>query len=285
VETNADIIETTLLKSELKLETELESNVMPAVPIPAVTNILENNANTNFDIDIDMNYDNQIKKPVLPLIFGYLYKLKHKPSIFGSWTKRYFKTNPTKGTLCYYNNYESSRIPVIQSTINTTNNSTNTNTTNTTTNDTTAASVNAVSKVVPQDNYLRSFDISKGNYTIEVMNECIFQIILKGSIEYILIFKTNTSAEKDIWVKQLQQYIIDLIDYNHTVSIETLTPVLNLNITGLYKLKSIPTAFGTWNMRYFHIKNQQIIYYQTEGGIVHYSLFLYYLESFNFEQF
>lgn len=40
--------------------------------------------------------------PSLPDIDGYLSKLKHKQSMFGSWTKRYFIVNPETNQLEYY---------------------------------------------------------------------------------------------------------------------------------------------------------------------------------------
>ena len=43
------------------------------------------------------------ERPVPPDIEGYLLKLKHKPSTFSSWNKRYFKVNPEAETLVYFN--------------------------------------------------------------------------------------------------------------------------------------------------------------------------------------
>lgn len=40
--------------------------------------------------------------PTPPDIDGYLSKLKHKQSIFGSWNKRYFVVNPETCKLEYY---------------------------------------------------------------------------------------------------------------------------------------------------------------------------------------
>lgn len=40
--------------------------------------------------------------PIPPDLDGYLSKLKHKQSIFGSWNKRYFKINQESYQLEYY---------------------------------------------------------------------------------------------------------------------------------------------------------------------------------------
>ena len=47
-------------------------------------------------------------RPVCHEMEGYLYKLKHKPSTFSSWNKRYFKIEPNNETLCYYENEKES---------------------------------------------------------------------------------------------------------------------------------------------------------------------------------
>ena len=49
--------------------------------------------------DVDDTFRN---KPVPPDLEGYLSKLKHKSSLFGSWTKRYFIVNPTTECVEYY---------------------------------------------------------------------------------------------------------------------------------------------------------------------------------------
>lgn len=45
----------------------------------------------------------RVAAPVPPDLDGYLYKLKSKQSIFGNWTKRYFKINRMSATLEYFN--------------------------------------------------------------------------------------------------------------------------------------------------------------------------------------
>jgi hypothetical protein len=42
------------------------------------------------------------EKPEPPDLEGYLLKMKHKQSVFGSWVKRYFKINSDLQTLDYY---------------------------------------------------------------------------------------------------------------------------------------------------------------------------------------
>ena len=46
------------------------------------------------------------RPPEAPDLDGYLLKLKHKLSLFGSWNRRYFKVNDTAGTLEYYQSKE-----------------------------------------------------------------------------------------------------------------------------------------------------------------------------------
>ena len=48
--------------------------------------------------------------PDAPELEGYLNKLKHKSSYFGSWTNRYFKVDPQRNTLDYYSS-SSNRTP------------------------------------------------------------------------------------------------------------------------------------------------------------------------------
>lgn len=43
-----------------------------------------------------------IEKPVPPEIDGYLTKLKRKQSLFGSWTKRYFRVNMEEERIEYF---------------------------------------------------------------------------------------------------------------------------------------------------------------------------------------
>lgn len=43
-----------------------------------------------------------VPRPSPPDIDGYLDKLKHRQSIFGSWTRRYFRVNKDKETLEYF---------------------------------------------------------------------------------------------------------------------------------------------------------------------------------------
>lgn len=184
-------------------------------------------------------------KPELPLIEGYLFKLKHKPSIFGSWTKRYVKTNPETGVICYYVSYEKSLPTVIVE------------------EEVTINKNSALRTITTTDAYLRSFNISRGNFIVESLGDLVFQIVMKDSIEYILVFKTSNIAEKEAWVNKLQTYVDDLERYQQSVPLETLVPILNCDIEKFYKLKSNPNAlgFGTWNQRYFQIANDKIEYY------------------------
>lgn len=48
-------------------------------------------------------------KPIPPDLEGYLLKMKHKQSIFGSWVKRYFKVNADLETLDYFDSLNSSK--------------------------------------------------------------------------------------------------------------------------------------------------------------------------------
>mmetsp|Transcript_18568 Transcript_18568/g.17889 ORF Transcript_18568/g.17889 Transcript_18568/m.17889 type:complete len:144 (+) Transcript_18568:388-819(+) len=43
-------------------------------------------------------------KPIAPDIDGYLDKLKHKTSLFGSWSRRYFRVNVSGDKIEYYSN-------------------------------------------------------------------------------------------------------------------------------------------------------------------------------------
>lgn len=49
-----------------------------------------------------MAEDDAPRKPAPPDLDGYLSKLKHKQSLFGSWNKRYFKVNKDSEHLEYY---------------------------------------------------------------------------------------------------------------------------------------------------------------------------------------
>ena len=44
----------------------------------------------------------RIQKPVTPDLEGYLDKLKHKVTMFGSWNRRYFKVNVGSERLEYF---------------------------------------------------------------------------------------------------------------------------------------------------------------------------------------
>ncbi len=51
-----------------------------------------------------------VSKPIPTLTEGFLFKLKHKPSSFGSWNKRFFKIDPIENTFKYYLSNTSSDI-------------------------------------------------------------------------------------------------------------------------------------------------------------------------------
>lgn len=42
--------------------------------------------------------------PIAPDVDGYLYKLKSRSSLFGNWTKRYFRINRVTSRLEYFHN-------------------------------------------------------------------------------------------------------------------------------------------------------------------------------------
>lgn len=50
------------------------------------------------------NYDDGRPRP--PVLASYIFKLKHHPSLIGSWTKRYWIINPRTETLEYYPSME-----------------------------------------------------------------------------------------------------------------------------------------------------------------------------------
>eukprot|EP01035_Chromulina_nebulosa_P020440 gene20440-26522_t len=51
------------------------------------------------------SYDTGIRRsPIPPELDGYLDKLKHKSSVFGSWNKRYFRVNINNECLEYFSN-------------------------------------------------------------------------------------------------------------------------------------------------------------------------------------
>lgn len=53
------------------------------------------------------------ERPVPHEIEGYLLKLKHKPSTFSSWNKRYFKVDPATETLSYFDNEKDASLDTV----------------------------------------------------------------------------------------------------------------------------------------------------------------------------
>ena len=62
------------------------------------------------DFELELKRNTPVAKPIPTLTEGYLFKLKHKPSNFGSWNKRFFKIDPIENTFKYYKSSGSSDV-------------------------------------------------------------------------------------------------------------------------------------------------------------------------------
>lgn len=162
-----------------------------------------------------MNENNNNNKPLLPLLEGNLFKLKHKPSLISSWTKRYFKTNNNNNTIEYYDTIEQSKI------------------------------IN--------NKPIKSFEFNlfDNNVNIITLSDTMFEIIFNGDVDLVLIFNTNSLEERNYWFLPLNKYLYELKEYiileRQKLRLPLLTPLEN----SFNKLKSNPNTFGTFTRRYF----------------------------------
>lgn len=59
---------------------------------------------SNQTVEVLTVQERRPSRPQIPDVDGYLKKLKHKSSIFGSWTRRYFRVNPVLEQIEYFRN-------------------------------------------------------------------------------------------------------------------------------------------------------------------------------------
>lgn len=59
--------------------------------------------NMSYEKNVSHEGTSSPQHPSVPDLDGYIYKMKSKQSIFGSWVKRYFKINRVTECLEYYN--------------------------------------------------------------------------------------------------------------------------------------------------------------------------------------
>jgi len=170
------------------------------------------------------------ERPVLVKIEGTLLKLKHKPSTFSSWKKRYFRVYPEDETLRYFNTEKE------------------------------ASAENAKPlKVFEVGHILKVHSVD--NYT--------FQIIFRGSSETVVILRASSSEEKMRWVHHLHLFVRELTAYANWLCLSNLTaePQVKECSGYLSKLKRTPTNFSTsWNKRFFRINtaDKTLEYYNKE---------------------
>ena len=166
----------------------------------------------------DQPYLNMIYSPFLFSLYNISnQKLKHKPSYFGSWVRRYWKINVRTESLEYYTSEEES------------NKGTNPH------------------RIIPIKNIIAVRSI--GDYFMQfiVMTEIRQQVIYN--------LKCEQTDVKDIWVQDLGDYFRNLKEYEEALRRNTPVskPIPTLTEGFLYKLKHKPSNFGSWNRRYFKI--------------------------------
>jgi len=152
-------------------------------------------------------------KPTLPLLCGYLEKLKHKPSLFTSWTSRYFKVNAKTEAFEYYNN---------------------------------KAEADGVD---PKPT--RSFSMYDGTIEMWPLSETMFQMEFVDGVRFVIVLNASSAEERDRWLYPIQKYIKEMKDYKVWLTLKLTQPSCMCLQGEFYKLKKTPNAFGSWNTRYF----------------------------------
>ena len=161
------------------------------------------------------NYEDGRPRP--PDLSSYLFKLKHHPSIIGSWTKRYWMINPRTETLEYYPSMEDRDLG------------------------------KRPKREIAINHIL----------AVRAVGDWYMQIIVRGEKhdEIVYNLKVEKVETKQLWVTELGNYFSLLKAYEEEKYKSTpRTKAIPEAMEGyLYKLKHKPSSFGSWTKRYFKV--------------------------------
>lgn len=160
-------------------------------------------------------------RPKPPDLTDYMYKLKHHPSILGSWCRRYWVVSKRKEQVEYYNDEHAFK------------------------------NGDRPSRFIP----IRSIKTVRG------IGEWYIQLIATNETHQEVVYniKTETTDIQSKWVGELTRYFKELVDWEVELLRTTPRPIPVPEKLGAYlkKLKHKHSNVGSWTKRYFRIDPEQ----------------------------